>query len=78
MRKLTPHYPYSQLSYVPWQTRSVALEQASSGDVMTRGYRPSNTGSDQMKAMHILVVDDCPFQRLLSCMLLSQWGIHLN
>ena len=54
----------------------MALAQASSGDVMTRGYRPSNTGSDQMKAMHILVVDDCPFQRLLSCMLLSHWGIQ--
>ena len=76
MRKSIPHYPYSQLSYVPRQTRSVALEQASSGDAMARGYRPSNTGSDQMKAVHILVVDDCPVQRLVSCTLLSQWGIH--
>lgn len=54
----------------------MALEQASSGDVMARGYRPSNIGSDQMKAVHILVVDDCPVQRLVFCTLLSQWGIH--
>lgn len=58
------------------QTGSVALEQASSGDVMTGGYRPSNTGGGQMKAVHILVVDDCPVQRLLSCLMLSRWGIH--
>jgi CheY-like chemotaxis protein len=77
MSKVITRRPHGRLSQPSPAPRSATLEQRVLGAVLSPGFDPPDTAGERpAKPVRVLVVDDCPFQRLLSCTLLSQWGIH--
>jgi two-component system, sensor histidine kinase and response regulator len=77
MRPIITRRPSGRLSPLASQLGSGTIQERVLGEAISRGScLPDPDGQLRTNSLRVLLVDDCPFQRLLSCTLLARWGIQ--